>query len=288
MPTYDFRAKFEPGWLFGIPHGTELVAPTGTRPTYSVEAGSLRPISHGTLPIYRREGEKISLSLERNGNKIEFNDNFIYLIFESENPRSAYKKVFSVLDDLAHSLSLMTYQKFNFEIISGYETVNDVASIPVPIPHQLTWRVKSYNLENLREQISQSIDIAFSIDETLRKALEYFNHAMFLDKIQTEYAFTEPEQVNYLIADMILSLHKSVTVIVGEPRDREYKRKIKQFGFNEKDWEEKIVKLRTIRNEWDVAHHRRTKEKLNQIRSVSKEAFDISKSVIMKYSSARI
>ena len=119
MPTFEYKAKLEPSWLFGIPFRSDLVIPGGMKSSFSVEAGSLRPVSHGTLPIYRRDEEKISLKYERDGVQIEFNDNFIYLNFESEDPDLSYKKAITIFDNVAQSLTLSTYQKFIFEIISG-------------------------------------------------------------------------------------------------------------------------------------------------------------------------
>lgn len=284
MGKYDFRAKLEPKWIFGLPYGTELVVPAGTKPYFSVEAGSLRPISHGTLPIYRKEEEKLSLKFDYDGCQIEFNDNFVYIILESEGPKVAYERVYSLLDNITHAISLMVGQKLKFEIISGYLIENGKATKSVRIPQRITWGFKGYNLKQLAEQVAQAIDILPSIDKKLRKSLEYYNHALFLDKIRVEYALKEPEQVNYLLADIVLNLNKSVSVLIGEPKDRDYHDNLKKYGIDMAPFRRAISKLRRIRNEWDVAHHHITKKQLDRLKSVMKESFDTTKNVILQYS----
>ena len=284
MPFYSFSAKLEPEWVFGIPHGTDLITPAGSRPHFSVEGGSMKPISHSTLPLYRKEEEKISLRFDTSGVNVEFNDNFVYLKFDAIDEHRAYEKAYSIMDNLALSMSLTTFRKFSFELISGYEMYAGEAVRTVSIPQTLTWGYKSYNLEQLTAQINQSIEVAFVDNDVLRKSLEYFDHAMFLDQIQTQYGIQHSDQIAYLLADMILSLNKCVTVITGEKADKRYQTNLEQLGFKTDDWEERISSLNKIRNEWDVAHPRVSKEKILTLRSITVEAFDLARSVIIRYS----
>jgi hypothetical protein len=284
MPFYNFYAKLDPEWIFGIPCGTDLITPTGSKPYFSVEGGSMKPIKHSTLPLYRKEEEKISLRFDTSGVNVEFNDNFVYLKFDAIDEQRAYEKAYSIMDNLALSMSLTTFRKFSFELISGYEMHAGEAVRTVSIPQTLTWSFKSYNLEQLTTQITQSIKVAFVENDVLRKSLEYFDHAMFLDQIQTKYGIQHSDQIAYLLADMILSLNKCVTVITGEKADKRYQTNLEQLGFKTDDWEERISSLNKIRNKWDVAHPRVSKEKILTLRSITVEAFDLARSVIIRYS----
>lgn len=107
-------------------------------------------------------------------------------------------------------------------------------------------------------------------DLNLRKSLEYFNHALFLDSMRYEVSpvglSTETEMHMYLLSDIIMNLYKASSVIVGDPtKDKDYQRRYKKYGIDYEFWKERIEDLRSMRNDWDVAHYNLDKEKLKNL-----------------------
>lgn len=283
MPKYDYKAKIMPAWLFGIPYKDNIILPEGVDYQKSWMATAMVPTEHETLPIYRKEEEKIKLKFKINDVNIEFSDNFVSLLFDADDYQSSYDKAITVLDDLAYTLSFMTGNKCRFELLFANESDEKNQWQTRATFGMVDFKLKIYGLEWMSKQITDTISFMDVLDDRLRKSLEYYNHALFLNRIRVENTIEEPEQGVYLLADIILYLNKSVSVIIGEPSYPDFITNIAKYGMDIEDWNKKIKNLWKIRNNYDVAHHRYSKQEIDKIATVTKDAYDTTKHVIRKY-----
>jgi len=304
-PTQEFHFifKLKPESVFGLPEGETVVFPANqvkeiVSPVVYLWAGKL--ISHGTLPKYREEKDKLVLERETDTVKFKFDDNFMHLWILSDNPRNALLTAIEIVDNFIHLLTLFygirgkidESNKYASSMVFTYEIVlgEDQYGRQIPLPSSL-FQIKGvgYDIEALKEQISECIECQELMnDSTLRKSLEYFYHALFLDSIRREIPHightTATEHHMYLLSDIILNLYKSVSTIVGDPsKDKNYQSRYKKYGIKYEFWKEKIERLRQIRNDWDVAHYKLDREKLEKLNEKIDDAIDVTRKVILRY-----
>jgi len=279
---YKFTFSLSPTGMFGLPEGNMLIVPSGRRITSdSIEFGSFEMVKRGTLPEYRKDNEKISIKAESQGLKLEFEDNFVFVEITSKNPEEARDRAASLVYDFTLALTLWCGSYVSFRIISGY----DQYGRPAPVIHRLgLLQFTSYNLTDLAKQMQESIYVTRQSDLRLKKSLEYFSHAAFLNKVIIDLEGKSPEQYVYLLSDIILNLYKSVTTVIGDPKkDKDYQSRYKKYGIDYNFWKSKIDRLRDIRNNWDVAHYHISREKLVELDTIIRESFLTTKQTIMKY-----
>jgi len=295
---YYFIFRIKPEGVFGLPEENTTVIPSRIKewisPTVDTIAGKL--IGYGTLSQYRAEEEKFTLDTEVLGVGIRFNDNFMHIRILSKDWREALDKALKLVKDLIIALTLFygVPQKkdikftastlFTYEIVAGYDFYGRV----IPLPKALyLGTARFYDIEALKTQVKSSLELLELLDdERLRKSLEYFCHAIFLEEQRTKVLRIpgmEFQQL-YLLSDIILNLHKAVAVIIGDPSvDKDYQRRYREYGIDYSFWKEKIEELRRIRNAWDVAHYRLDKEALKSLNKKIGDAIDTTRKVIMKY-----
>ena len=88
-----------------------------------------------------------------------------------------------------------------------------------------------------------------------------------------------------LLSDIILNLYKSITVIVGDPakEPKAYQKRYRKYGIDYDFWNEKINKLRRIRNDWGVAHYFISEDDFLKLNTVIGESFRTTRQTILRY-----
>jgi hypothetical protein len=117
--------------------------------------------------------------------------------------------------------------------------------------------VTVYDLEALRRQLQVAIARATLDDAVLRKALDYYEHALFLSSAVPATFPVAMRTVDHLVAAAFLFLWKALSAVVGDPSsDRDYQRRYRDLGLDYAFFRDAIEEIRRLRNEEDVAHYR--------------------------------
>jgi hypothetical protein len=112
------------------------------------------------------------------------------------------------------------------------------------------------NLDEVAEALRSAATFTTATDERLDRALHHFDRALFLFARRRTLASPLSRHHRTLISAIFLNLWKAVTTIVGDPsRDADYQRRYRRFGMDHDFWQNRIERLRTLRNDYDVAHY---------------------------------
>lgn len=88
-----------------------------------------------------------------------------------------------------------------------------------------------------------------------------------------------------LISSVFLSLAKAVTILVGDPSsDHDHQSRCKDIGLDRDFYENKIRRVLTLRNSYDVAHHDPTGRKADVIEQNYGEAVEVTSTILARYS----
>jgi hypothetical protein len=109
IQEFHFIFKLKPESVFGLPEGETVVLPTNkakglVSPVAHLGAGKL--VSHGTLPKYREEENKLVLEKEMGGVKFRFDDNFMHIWISSDTSENALSMATKIVNDFIHLLTL--------------------------------------------------------------------------------------------------------------------------------------------------------------------------------------
>ena len=103
-------------------------------------------------------------------------------------------------------------------------------------------------------------------DPVLDRALQYYEHAMFLFDRRNQIADLFSSHFRYMISEIFLNMWKAATAFIGDPSvDNDYRSRYRRLGIDREFFETKIEVVRNIRNDYDVAHYRIDEERLAEI-----------------------
>ena len=98
MASYDILVQLAPAGAFGLPEpGYVVVPPSGEQivsPAIDSRTGNI--VCHGTLSVFRKEEEKLSLQVDVEDCHISLYDNYIHFRAEAATPNEALSKVDSL------------------------------------------------------------------------------------------------------------------------------------------------------------------------------------------------
>ncbi len=280
---FEIAFKISPSGPFGVPEDGRTVVPSapGEYIGDSYHARSMTKVGHGTLSQYRHPDEAIRESFEVASVQVRVQDNFAFLKVDAETPGGAYDKGQMVLEVFLQHLAVDQRRPFSYEVL--YAESEDGKTYPPPRLVTMT-SVTMYNLGSLRESIRKAQRFASIDDDRLQRALQYFEHALFLYEARNEISNMFSRHYRYLISAVFLNLWKSVSTIVGDPSvDRDYQSRYKKLGLDQAFFEQKIERLRTLRNDYDVAHYHISPERAKEIERNYGEAVSITSEVITYY-----
>jgi hypothetical protein len=253
---FTLSAQLSPSGEFGVPQDKCIVVPAASKVTihHPVIDLFLRKVAgHGSMSVYRRDDEAIRESLQVDEFKIRFSDNYVFVELESDNYQDALERSQKFLERFTIQLSVRLRRSVSYEIFGLIDEEKRRYSIPEFFDFG---SVATYSLSRLREAIHAAAELSGSVDESLARASQYFEHAVFLYEKRTGLARPGTRHFSALISSVFLSLAKAVTILVGDPSsDRDHQSRYKKFGLSGDFYEKKIKRVWDLRNSYDVAHH---------------------------------
>ena len=143
-------------------------------------------------------------------------------------------------------------------------------------------RLTLYNLPAFTESLRRALrSVLLTSDARLAKALNYCNHAQFLNRMRDDL----PEHAkahSYLVADIFSSYYRAASAIIGDRnKDKDYQLRYRKIGLTSGDWK-KIERVRKLRNDYGVAHYD-LEDKSEQLRQELTTAAEVIKKVITRY-----
>ncbi len=281
-----FQITFEiaPGGPFGVPEDGRTVLPgdpaSGVGDTY--HSRTLTRVGFGTLSRYRSPEDAINQPIEISGLKGHIRDTFIVLNVEADTPGQAYERAQAALESFLQHLALRQPQSFSYKPLI-LESEDGEKVYPIP---RAVWiaSVTTYNLEALRRHIEEAARFASLADARLARALQYFEHALFLRDQRTKALDPLSRHHRHLLAAIFLNLWKAVTTIIGDPsKDNDYQSRYRTYGFDYSFFQQKIERLRQLRNDYDIAHYHLSPDRLEEVQKHEGEAQSIAMEVLVRY-----
>jgi hypothetical protein len=250
--------EVSPSSPFGLPDGDVLVlpAPGGQFIGPSVHSRAGVVFSRGTLPVYRQVESRLETQSTVDGTRLRFVDNALEVHFEASDRSSALDVGLDIVDRFLQRLALEHGRRFSARPLFLEDGLQSLLSLPIAL---FRGTVTVFDLEVLKGQIESAATTLEVHDEVLQKALDYYEHALFLSA-----AAPEPDGMkashrtaSHLLAAAFLFLWKALSVIVGDPNvDNDYQSRYRRLGLDYAFFAGTIEKIRRLRNAEDVAHYR--------------------------------
>lgn len=280
-----FMIIFEiyPPSQFGIPEDAKTVIPVGSGSLMgdTFYSPTMTRVGYGSLSRYREEKQAITLKASLGDILVSIKDNFATLTVEASGPGEAYDMSTAVIDRFLQHLSLSTEQLFYYRavVIEGEE------GKIYPVPRAVIMAsVTMYDLDRLRTEI-ENATISYKLrDSVLDRALNYYEHALYLYEKRSEIEETLSRHFNYLIAAAFLNMWKALSTIIGDPSvDKDYQSRYKRLGFDYGFFTSQIEYVRNIRNQYDVAHYHLEEDRIKEAESNFGKAKGVVVKVIKSY-----
>ena len=148
--------------------------------------------------------------------------------------------------------------------------LEDEAQALVPLPITVfSGTVTVFNLPELKGQIETAAMNLAVHDDWLQKALDYYEHALFLSSAapQADGLAQSVRTASHLLAAAFLFLWKALSVVVGDPSiDNDYQSRYRALGLDHKFFTDTIEDIRRRRNDDDVAHYRLDNEGIETVK----------------------
>lgn len=254
MNNYRITFEIQPSGWFGLPDGNNIVMPSAEFKIHiSPETNRVRMI---TLSKFRSESEIIKLEGNYNDIKIEIIDNHIIFFLSEVNPEKAYFKSVDILITLLKVLQINSKRGFlryqRLEIVEN----NKQIYFPQETGKLNNFNLIVYNIEKLKSALFESFKQINYLDEKIKRFLEYYDRGTFLMSLLGNDELNSIRYQNYLNSEIFINFYKAISVILGDPSiDKDYQSRYKSFGFDLNFFTNELEPLRTIRNNFDVAHY---------------------------------
>ena len=280
----EFTIIFElsPAGIFGVPEEGVTVLPAGPGEIQSdVYTNTGAKVGHGALPVYRAADQALIESFMINGSQVGIEDNFLTIRTEAASPLEAFEAATSRVESLLAHLAVEVRRVCSFRPVYFVEA----DGTPRPVPMWTTFgTVTTYNLEQLGQSVRDASVFASLSDPQLDRALHYFEHALLLYEGRGRLVRPNSRHFRSLIAAIFLNLWKAVSTIVGEPgRDGDYQRRYRQFGISPEYFKTEIEWLRSLRNDYDVAHYHLSEATVMQTEAMFARGVKVASKVIQHY-----
>ncbi len=281
---FNFIIEIHPAGVFGIPEGETLVLPAGTTGEIIGDiyhTKTFKKTGHGQLSKYRDSKDSITLKLSLPEVNCTFIDNFLHLTIEAENATVAYYNASLLLKNLLQHFALSYKLFFSYRVI----VIQDENDNVYPVPESKTISsLRMYNLKHLKEELTKLKSYSGIKDEKLSKALQYYEHALFLLEGRDEATDSHLRHSRYVLSAVILNLWKAMTTITGDPaNDRDHQSRYKQFNLTYNFYKSKIEDFTNFRNSCDIAHYEITNKHLKEIEESIGKYKAITEEVLTAY-----
>ncbi len=256
--------EIQPSAQFGVPQDDTIVVPAGTNITSAaIHTSSGTRFGHGTLSRFRDENIAIRKTLKILGLDCRLQDNFIHITLEAERGREAYDGIVDALDRFTKHLTLSMGHLFSYKVLFVESESRELYNLP-----RLITMISgtNYDLEHVSSKIDEAERMSALEDPVLNRALQYYEHAMFLFDRRNQIADLFSSHFRYMISEIFLNMWKAATAIIGDPSvDNDYRSRYRRLGIDREFFEKKIEVVRNIRNDYDVAHYRIDEKRLTEI-----------------------
>jgi hypothetical protein len=144
-------------------------------------------------------------------------------------------------------------------------------------------KIKVYSLPGFKDSLNWAFAaVSLTSDAKLAKALDYCNHAQFLNRMRRDLPMGYLRAHSYLAADIFSNYYRAASVIVGDPsKDKDYQSRYKKMGLSDDDWK-RVERVRELRNDYGVAHYD-LGDKNEQLDRELGVAVEVTKKVITRY-----
>jgi hypothetical protein len=281
VAAYSFWFQVEPAGSFGVPEEGRTVVPPGefTGPTFLTN--SMARVAHGTLPLYRAPDDAVNMTLSLGSSTAHFQDNYLLIVIEGDEYDATRAEAQETADRLMKQLALGQGRSFSAELIAA----EDDEGNRTPILHSVqAFALTTYDLDGMRAAIAEAGRALPLSDERLERALDYYDHALYLiaRNVRTQGGVVS-RHYDFTVAAIFLNLWKAVTVIIGEPDERDYQSRYRTIGLDYEFFSTKISRLKNLRDAYDVAHHHLDADRIEDVKAEYGEAANIAKEVISRY-----
>ncbi len=250
--------ELSPSSPFGLPEQDTLVlpAPGGEFVGPAVHSRAGVAFGSGSLPIYRTLETRLDTEQQVDTIHLRIVDNGLEIRFDAPERSAALAAGLAIVERFLQRLALEQGQRFTARALYLEDDSGEL--LPLPI---MLWRgkVTVFDIAKLTRDVqgaSATLDVE---DAKLAKALEYFEHALFLQSATPRidgFAYSL-RTTGHLVSGACLFLWKALSVIVGDPSiDRDYQSRYRAIGLEYEFFAGTLEKIRRLRNEEDVAHYR--------------------------------
>jgi hypothetical protein len=283
-----YTAIFEisPTGLFGLPEGTRTILPTDAEyqsDFYIHSQADPRPrkVAWGSLSIYRSPEAKLDEPLDFGEVKGRITDNYASLMVEADNADEAKGKLITSIDRLLQQLAL----KFSVPLSYRGVVMEDETGKRYPIRTETMPIIglRTYNLDELRDEVRQVQAYVGLNDDRLDRALTYFEHAVWLFEQQSQQGDFRSRHASQVASSIFLNSWKAITTIVGDPNEGDYQSRYRKLGLDYNFFKNGIDKITKMRNTLDIAHHHLDATVVEQVEEAMGEALGVAREVIARY-----
>jgi hypothetical protein len=229
---------------------------------------------------YRNEDEKIDVCLKLGDISCRILDNTMTLDIEAEDYQKAYAKACEAIDFFLQHLAISQGLLFNARTLK-IEGPKGTHPVPSRIP---LGSVRVYNLSKLAGDIKEAESSWDHSDERLARALEYFEHALFLFEVARGLLPSSGGHYALCVSESFLNLWKCATSIVGDPGIRKdaYHKRCEQLGLDETQ-KEALTRITRLRNDYDVAHYSLSPDRMRVVQEEFGKAVRTISGVVRQY-----
>jgi hypothetical protein len=280
---FKLICELSPTSAFGLPDGDVLVMPSpgGEVSSPAVHSRAGVYLGFGTVSQYRRLEARLETAFSLGDATARLTDNVLEIRFEAAQSSVALDVGQVLADRFLQHLALEYGRPFT----ALPRVLEDEAENPLPLPVVL-WQgtVTVYDLTALEQKAQAAAARVPLRDVVLDKALEYYEHALYLSTVIPCRLPIAERTVRHLLAASFLSLWKALSAVVGDPSsDCDYQRRYRELGLEYSFFADTIEEIRRLRNEEDVAHYRLDSDGLDVVRQKSGMAKEAVKRVIAAY-----
>jgi hypothetical protein len=280
---YTITFNVIPTGDFGLPQEGYVVVPTDVGPIHgpSLDPATGQLVGYGTLSVFRKEADGISMAFPLGDSRIEIIDANVFCHVDAPGWMEAFR---TAMNEVGHFLRLLAAYRGMFYWARPVSNVDaDLKSFRVPDPIGLG-SYKIYDLDGLRTALSNAAGMVRLQDERLAKAILYLQNALLLQ--DAFYGRATPlSTIDFnVVALLVLELWKTCAAIMGDPsikRDR-YQKRYKTIGISTQT-KDAVDKLGRLRNGFDVAHYSLDSGKRIALEQELKFAFQTAGAVIKEY-----
>jgi len=280
VSQYELLAELLPPSSFGLSEEGVSVHRGGTLPTvppYIVGEGISE--EGGTPQEFRSDEEAIDERLHFRGSEAHIRDNSVRIHFEAEEP-DIWQTGQELLDKVLQHLSVSRGGvRFSYRVLGIEGEDGKTRTL-----ESITWRVTWFYLDQLRDAIRNLGPYVDLSDARLDAALDYYEHALWLRERTPapEEIRLEVRHARRMVSSVFLNLWKAVTVIVGDPRERDAQSRYRQLALA-RDFAKRYRDLTVLRNDADAAHHALNPERVVALAEAQDQAQDTAREVISAY-----